>query len=138
MDLATIALRVVVALVVIVAAVWFVQKRFGSRAPRAQKALRIVSRQGVGARASVVMLDADGKRFLLGVSERGVTVLHTSDHIDEVPQSFDEALESASSTRPERAPELVRFRVPGDSALAGSLLSGETWRRALTALRAPR
>ena len=39
-------------------------------------------RQSVGQKASVVVVDTDGKRFLLGVTEHGINVLHTSD----VPQ----------------------------------------------------
>jgi flagellar protein FliO/FliZ len=139
MDLLTVALRVLVALVVIVAAVWFVQRRVGGRAARAPKPLRVVSRQSIGSKASVVMLDAEGQRFLLGVTDHGVSVLHTAEQ-PEPAEEFATALASAEKTRPVAAAprELASFRVPGADPLAGSLLSPATWRRALDALRPQR
>jgi flagellar protein FliO/FliZ len=41
--------------------------------------LTIVSRQSLGQKASVVVVDAAGQRFLLGVTEHAVNVLHTGD-----------------------------------------------------------
>jgi flagellar protein FliO/FliZ len=83
-DTVFIALRVLVVLGVIVALLWYVQRRLtkgkgkGGRARRGN-AVTVVGRQGVGSKASVVVVDVDGTRFVLGVTERAVNVLHSGD-----------------------------------------------------------
>jgi flagellar protein FliO/FliZ len=82
-----VALRVVVVLGVMVALLWFVQRRItkgrtGARGRRGN-AVTVVGRQGVGPKASVVVVDIDGNRFVLGVTERQVSVLHTGERPQE-------------------------------------------------------
>lgn len=83
MDTVFIALRVLVVLGVIVALLWYVQRRLtkgkGGRHARRGNAVTVVGRQGVGSKASVVVVDVDGTRFVLGVTERAVNVLHSGD-----------------------------------------------------------
>lgn len=82
MDTVFIALRVLVVLGVIVALLWYVQRRMtkGKRGgSRRTNAVTVVGRQGVGSKASVVVVDVDGTRFVLGVTERAVNVLHSGD-----------------------------------------------------------
>ncbi len=81
MDALILGLRVVVALGAVLGLMWFLQRRLGQGAGRrrADRALTIVSRQSVGQKASVVVVDAAGQRFLLGVTEHAVNVLHTGD-----------------------------------------------------------
>ncbi|MEJ1116560.1 flagellar biosynthetic protein FliO [Paenarthrobacter sp. CCNWLY172] len=81
MDSFILGLRVLVALGAVLGLIWFVQKRLGKGKGRrrADAALTVVSRQVVGQKASVVVVDAGDKRFLLGVTEHAVTVLHSSD-----------------------------------------------------------
>ena len=84
MDTVFIALRVLVVLGVIVALLWYVQRRVtkgkGGRArARRGNAVTVVGRQGVGSKASVVVVDVDGTRFVLGVTERAVNVLQSGD-----------------------------------------------------------
>jgi len=81
-DTVFIALRVLVVLGVIVALLWYVQRRMtkGKRGgSRRTNAVTVVGRQGVGSKASVVVVDVDGTRFVLGVTERAVNVLHSGD-----------------------------------------------------------
>jgi flagellar protein FliO/FliZ len=82
-DTVFIALRVLVVLGVIVALLWYVQRRLtkgkGGRRARRGNAVTVVGRQGVGSKASVVVVDVDGTRFVLGVTERAVNVLHSGD-----------------------------------------------------------
>ena len=81
MDALILGLRVFVALGAVLGLMWFLQHRLGKGTGRrrADRALSIVSRQSVGQKASVVVVDAAGQRFLLGVTEHAVNVLHTGD-----------------------------------------------------------
>lgn len=81
MDALILGLRVVVALGAVLGLMWLLQRRLGQGTGRrrADRALTIVSRQSLGQKASVVVVDAAGQRFLLGVTEHAVNVLHTGD-----------------------------------------------------------
>ena len=99
MDALILGLRVFVALGAVLGLMWFLQRRLGKGTGRrrADRALTIVSRQSVGQKASVVVVDAAGQRFLLGVTEHAVNVLHTGD----IPA---EAEEAAGPRTPAAAP----------------------------------
>lgn len=81
MDALILGLRVVVALGAVLGLMWFLQRRLGQGAGRrrSDRALTVVGRQSLGQKASVVVVDAAGQRFLLGVTEHAVNVLHTGD-----------------------------------------------------------
>ncbi len=81
MDSLILGLRVAVALGAVLGLIWLLQRRLGKGTGRrrADAALSVVSRQSVGQRASVVVVDAGGHRFLLGVTDHAVNVLHTGD-----------------------------------------------------------
>ena len=95
MDALILGLRVFVALGAVLGLMWLLQRRLGKGTGRrrADRALTIVSRQSVGQKASVVVVDAAGQRFLLGVTEHAVNVLHTGD----IPAEAEEA--TVSETR---------------------------------------
>jgi flagellar protein FliO/FliZ len=167
-----IALRVLVVLGVIVALLWFVQRRVtkgrtGARGRRGN-AVTVVGRQGVGPKASVVVVDVDGSRFVLGVTERQVSVLHTGDRPHDadvtplvpVRKTFAKDLpvrtqttasatgtesggmRSAGSTTDSRQ-DADFLTAQGraslfDEALKGSILSPATWRQASSAVRQKR
>ena len=80
MDTVFLALRVVVALGAVFGALlfahrWITKGRPGSQ-PR-NRQIAIVARQGLGAKAGIAVVDAGGRRYLLGVTEHSVTVLDT-------------------------------------------------------------
>lgn len=80
MDTVFLALRVVVALgavfgALLVAHRWITKGRPGSK-PR-NRQIEVVARQGLGAKAGIAVVDAGGRRYLLGVTEHAVTVLDT-------------------------------------------------------------
>ncbi|MEW1955597.1 flagellar biosynthetic protein FliO [Terrabacter sp. NPDC080008] len=80
MDSLLLGLRVVVSLAAVFGLMWLVQRKLrGTGAALRTRVLNVVARQNVGPKASVVLVDTDGKRFLLGVTEHGISVLHTSD-----------------------------------------------------------
>ena len=100
MDSLILGLRVLVALGAVLGLMWFLQRRLGKGTGRrrADRALTIVSRQSVGQKASVVVVDAAGQRFLLGVTDHAVNVLHTGDipaEAEEVPVAENRAGEFA-------------------------------------------
>ncbi|MET3809254.1 flagellar biosynthetic protein FliO [Arthrobacter sp. UYEF3] len=92
MDSLILGLRVAVALGAVLGLIWLLQRRLGKGTGRrrADAALSIVSRQSVGQRASVVVVDAGGHRFLLGVTDHAVNVLHTG----AIPEDTEEAAEA--------------------------------------------
>lgn len=89
MDALILGLRVFVALGAVLGLMWLLQRRLakGTGRRRADGALTIVSRQSVGQKAAVVVVDASGQRFLLGVTEHAVNVLHAG----EIPAEAEEA-----------------------------------------------
>lgn len=134
MDELFLALRVLVSLAAVLGIIWYAQRRIsrGSGRTKAHKPITVVGRQAVGAKASVAVVDVDGKRFLLGVTEQGVSLLHTSDTPPAPAEAFSQVLQNQDAASPVvlAAPEL-----PSRSALAGSILSADTWRRAFASLR---
>src|ERR1700710_1393801 len=79
MDTVFLALRVIVSLGAVFGALffahrWLTKGRGGGGALRG-KAISVVSRQGLGTKAGVAIVDAGGRRYLLGVTEHAVTVL---------------------------------------------------------------
>ena len=81
METIYLALRVLLSLAVVLAAIWYAHRRLtrNGRVPRAAKTVNVVTKQSLSAKASVVVMDVDGQRFLLGVTEQSVTVLNTSE-----------------------------------------------------------
>ncbi|ROS52266.1 flagellar biosynthetic protein FliO [Frigoribacterium sp. PhB118] len=105
MDTVVVGLRVVLSLGVVLALLWVLQKRLvkGGRAgSRATSQVSVVARQGVGAKASVVVVDVEGERLVLGVTESSVTVLAAADRpvdagaLTLVPEPKESATESVT------------------------------------------
>lgn len=105
MDTVVVGLRVVLSLGVVLALLWVLQKRLvkGGRAgSRATSQVSVVARQGVGAKASVVVVDVEGERLVLGVTESSVTVLAAADRpvdagaLTLVPEPEESATESVT------------------------------------------
>lgn len=99
METLFVALRVLLSLGAVLALLWLLQRRFarGGAATGKSKtaaALTVVGRQNVGSKASVVVLEHDGRRFLLGVTEHGVNVLHSN---EVSPQPLDGELVGADA-----------------------------------------
>lgn len=154
MDSLILGLRVLVALGAVLGLMWILHRRLGKGTGkrRAARDLTVVSRQGVGQKASVVVVDALGQRFLLGVTEQAVRVLHRGDIPDETddeppraqatfampdesPSASDFADALAAANRPRRS---SIHRDQGRAALHGSILAGSTWRQAAAVLKGGR
>lgn len=146
METVFLALRVLLSLAAVLGLLWMVQRRLtrSGRAKIEENPVTIVARHPVGAKASVVVLDLAGTRFLLGVTEHAVNVLHS----DAAPapaevtepenaHSFADVLAETTGDRRNRESQVsqhLRPRRPRP-ALAGSILSPSTWRQASAVLR---
>jgi len=120
MDTVLMVLRVVVALAVVFGLLWWLQRRFvRGKAAATRKTVRLVARQTLGKNASIAVVDIDDKRFVLGVSERSVNVLHEGEAPPE-PEPAPEAKPTPAFTSFEQA--------------TGSILSPSTWKQAAKAL----
>jgi flagellar protein FliO/FliZ len=123
------ALRVLLSLAVVLAAIWYAHRRLtrsGRMAPRAAKAVNVVTKQSIGAKASVVVMDVDGQRFLLGVTEQSVTVLNTS-----ATPGAEPVQEIATVPKPAQAPV-----IPAAPAVASRPSGGAAFARVLSDLQA--
>ncbi|UPO77115.1 flagellar biosynthetic protein FliO [Arthrobacter sp. Helios] len=149
-DSAVLALRVLVSLGVVLGLLWWLQRRLirGRASSGPEAPIRVLSRQVISPKASVVVLETGGQRFLLGVTEASVNVLHTSEAVEEeAPHTaFAASLHDASRAVQESGPApdggLPRRRdtrrsgpAEGTSMLNGSILSPDTWRQSAAFLR---
>lgn len=162
MDAVIIAVRAAVSLAVVLGVVWFLHRRLtrGTNARPSAKPVSLIGRQAVGQKASVVVIEVDGTRFLLGVTEQSVSVLHSGDapaisSVETTDVAFARTMTGAlaasdqahgaspstpsASAAPSRLPVAAStaFLQP-TGAFAGSILSPSTWRQAATVLKSTR
>ena len=134
MDTVFLALRVILSLAAVFGIIWYAQRKIGKGLRAKQgNTITVVGRQGVGAKASVAVIDVDGKRFLLGVTEHSVNILHTSDTPEAPAEAFSRVL-TEEGGNVEAGAVIPRIAQPS-SPLAGSILSADTWRRAFASLK---
>jgi flagellar protein FliO/FliZ len=141
MDTLFVALRVLLSLAAVVGLLWFLQRRItkGTRSTRATKLVNVVTRQPLAQKASVVVIDVEGKRFLLGVTENSVTSAATFESALAEAESAPSARKSAATPIPFPQQFDPRTGLPRRvGALDGSILSPSTWKRAAVALRSSR
>ena len=159
MESLVVALRVALSLAVVFGLIWFIHRRLtrGGKARLAITPITVLGKQAVGQKASVVVVDADGKRFILGVTEHSITVIHGgvapaaafADVLAEAtPAETDTETDADTSETPAPRPVAVAARTaaaptetglvaPGSrlpGALGGSILSPSTWRQAAAVL----
>jgi flagellar protein FliO/FliZ len=70
-DTFVLALRVLLSLAVVLGLLWVLQRRFsrGAAGGAGDVPLTVLSRRNISPKAAVVVVETDGKRFLLGVTE---------------------------------------------------------------------
>jgi flagellar protein FliO/FliZ len=164
-DTVVVALRVVLSLAVVLGLLWVLQRRLSrGSGSRAANVVTVVGRQGLGQKASVVVVDVDGRRFVLGVTEQSISVLHDgeTDPSRAVPAgigtvhpearndlsavAFARSLHAASggptlvpsgTDTPAEPPLTFRPRRDRSPAgrLGGSILSPSTWQQTAALLR---
>jgi flagellar protein FliO/FliZ len=136
-------LRVLLSLAVVLGLLWFAARKMqGTGVVRRQRAaaMTVISRQGLGGKAGLALVEVEGRRLLLGVSEHGVSLLT---EIEAAPQVVAEGVErveidpqaldalSTQSTPAARKPAVPKPRNP----LEGSVLDATTWRQAVVAVQ---
>lgn len=143
MDTLVVALRVVLSLAVVLGLLWVLQRRLarGGRLRGNTNLISVLGRQSLGQKASVVVVEIDGRRLVLGVTEAAVTVLHGGGGADDREEAFAQSLAVAASGTPEVEPPLEfrpRRKPVQPSRIAGSILSPATWQQTAAALRQER
>ncbi|PWB97808.1 FliO/MopB family protein [Salinibacterium hongtaonis] len=149
MDALFVGLRVVVSLGVVLALLWYLQRRLSKGSLRVRKAnpVVVVGRQTIGPKASVVVVDVEGSRLVLGVTDGAITMLQSAEAPQ--PADFEQSMDDAVATfspltaveplpaaeKPVPAAVAASFAGAGKGPLAGSILSPDTWRQAAAALR---
>lgn len=89
------AVALVAVLLLILALAWLF-KRFGSRLPLAGRGpVQVLGGVSLGTRERAVLLSVDGTRLLVGVAPGQVRTLHVLGRDDAAAQSFSEQLSSA-------------------------------------------
>lgn len=99
MDTLFVGLRVVVSLAAVLGLLWFIQRKVSKtgRVTQRAKHVTVVARQGISGKASVAVVDVEGVRYVLGVTEQNVTVLGSG----EAPQdAIVTAIAPAASVTP--------------------------------------
>ena len=164
MDTVVVALRVILSLAVVLGLLWVLQRRLSRGAgSRTANLVTVVGRQGLGQKASVVVVDVDGRRYVLGVTEQSISVLHDAETDrgavavsrtvragsgnDRSAVAFARSLHAASggptlvppeTETPADEPPLT-FRPRRDRSsgarLGGSILSPSTWQQTAALLR---
>lgn len=148
-DSAVMALRVLVSLGVVLGLLWWLQRRLirGRVSSGAEAPIRVISRQAISPKAAVVVLETGGQRFLLGVTEANVNVLHTSDAEPAPDAGFAASLQDAAAANggsqagtddgglPRRRDTRRTASGSGTSVLNGSILSPDTWRQSAAFIR---
>jgi flagellar protein FliO/FliZ len=109
MDTLFLALRVVVSLGAVLAAIWFLRKwvtKGGRQGAARGRHVEVLARASLGPKSSVALIRAGDKQYLLGVTEHAITILDTPEVAAEpaaaallpsIPRDFDRALQAAES-----------------------------------------
>jgi flagellar protein FliO/FliZ len=125
-DTVILAARVIVSLGVVVALLWGVRRwsaRWALKRGVTTAAIEVAGKRSVGSKANVVVVDVDGIRFVLGVTEHNVSVLHAAP-APETEEAAD-APKHAGDGEPRRAPDFARIL-----ARSGVMapLTGSSWK----------
>lgn len=141
MDTVMIGLRVLLSLGAVLALLWWLHRKL-STGPRAAKVnpVSVVAKQGIGSKASIVVIDVEGSRLVLGVTEQSVSVLQSGDapapEVVPAAAAFGRSMDAALKGGSMMPSPMPQFGQKG--SLAGSILSMDTWRQAATTIRGVR
>lgn len=71
----------------VLGAVWLLQRRFarGAKKDRTREPVRVVAKRGIGAKAQLVVVEIDDVRYVLGVTDGGVSVIDRQPAEGEAP-----------------------------------------------------
>ena len=105
----------------VLGAVWLLQRRFarGAKKDRTREPVRVVAKRGIGAKAQLVVVEIDDVRYVLGVTDGGVSVIDRQPAEGEAP-----ARRSLTSVAPVTALPVATL-APATPASAGPSLAGD-------------
>jgi len=133
-------LRVIIALVLVVGAMWVLAKV--AKRPlrkRAANSLDVLARAQLSRNASVAVVKVDGTALVVGVTDGGVSLLHQLDAaafaVAEPTSRTAVDLEAIATKPAATATTAAATTEARKTALSGSALSPGTWRQAVEALR---
>jgi len=164
-DTLILVARVGLSLVAVLALLWWFSRRMQrstSLKRRRRESLVVLGRQQLGGKAGVAIIEASGRRLVVGYGENGVSLLHDAGEVPaeddaEAPTSRDDLdlelldLTGAAASEPLEAPVApaparIGASVPTRSTSArksdaqrhrtpldGSILAPDTWRKAVVA-----
>ena len=154
MDTLFTALRVAVSLALIIGLLWYVQRRSAKwTRGKSRRPITVIGRQSLGGKSRIVIVEADGTHFVLGVTDSSVVVLKSrstasfADALEDESEEADDSgeLEGGHAHAAIAPPVLLR---PRDGAARGrraaragfteSITSVETWKKAAMSLRSGR
>lgn len=123
------AVRVGVSLCVVLGLLW-ATARVGSRrlGGGSRSLVRVRGRQALSRTSSLAVVEVGSRVLVVGVSDGGVRLLTELD-----PEELEVEVPSAEVADDATSAPVRRPLVPAQGALAGSLLSAQTWKQALSA-----
>lgn len=164
METLILAARVGLSLAAVLGLMWWLSRRMQSSTTlrrRRREALVVLGRQQLGGKSGVALIEASGRRLVIGYGEQGVSLLHDAgdaprddDEAEPVRHDLDRELRSLTEEEALAAPptELVspaalvaaQSSTRSTSArtadarrlrtpLEGSILAPDTWRKAVVA-----
>lgn len=166
MDALLLAARVGLSLAAVLGLMWWLSRRMQSSTHlrrRRRESLTVLGRQQLGKQSGVALIEASGRRLVIGYGEQGVTLLHDAGDVPTDDDDADGADASASRTT-DLDGELMSLTNPDAAAaslvsraamaapaparstsarmadarrprspLEGSILAPDTWRKAVVA-----
>ena len=148
MDTLLLLLRVALSLAAVLALLWWVSRKVqaGMAGRRRESPLHVISRQHLGRRSGIALIEVSGRQLVVGHSDQEVRLVHDAgDAPVEAPAASVVPLQSVlhepdgtvavpsdpARTMPARMADSSRFRTP----LEGSILAPDTWRKAVVAVQ---
>lgn len=107
-ELVRVVLSLLGIIALILAAGWLTRRLQGRTAPGGRR-IRCVETFAVGARDKMMLIEANGKRLLVGVGQGGMRTLHVYEREVEIPL---DTVRSASASPPNFADLLGRWKKP--------------------------
>lgn len=161
METLILVARVGLSLAAVLGLLWWLGRRMQSSGAlrRRREGLVVLGRQQLGGKAGVALIEADGRRLVVGYGEHGVSLLHDGGVEADEPVAPAVAVTPFVAPVVERDPEFVAASAPRPAAavresapvhirstsartadalrprtpLEGSILAPDTWRKAVVA-----
>lgn len=141
MDGLLVGLRVVVSLAVVLGLVWYAARKLGGRGRTTTREtdVRVLDRHSLSKHSGVAVVAAGDRRLLIGFADAGVQLITELRPVPAAPPTAPKPSASAPAAHiptPRTPAAMPSPGLPGNprrGALAGSVLSPQTWRATVRA-----